>query len=374
MVRHGFRALVLLSSVAAVLVYLAAALPAARGEGPADAVEAAVLAQANRLLDGAPAYLDASDPAPVVPMPGYAWIVSRLVGVDDARLWLLRQLALVATLFTAALVLVIVRVEAGGWTLPLAAAGLSLAGPALFGSAPGAARPESIALLLVLLGFATLRLTMGVLGALAAALLLAAAFFLHAPAVWFIVAAMLSLACEDRRRCTAFTVVALVAVGGGTLALSRLLGPWFTFAAWEAPLRELAAGSDGMLRFAADHLLGRLAPFVLVAVLSFALTTQPWNERRGIWMWLALAGVAASLGAPSHDAAEVSLRASILAVVLVGAIALKLVVGQLAEAAGDADPAGENVQWAGLLLQFFVLVALAPTPPWLPMALAAVGG
>lgn len=374
MIRHGFRVLVLLSSLAAVALYLAAALPTARGAGPGDAVETAVLAQANRMLDGAPVYVDAAEPPAVVPMPGFAWIASRLVGVDDARLWLLRQLALVATLFTAVLVLAAVRIETGGWTLPLAAAGLSLAGPALFGAAPGAARPEAIALLLVLLGFATLRLTSGVIGAIAAALLVSGAFFVHAPALWFVLAAWLSLACEDRRRCTAFTVVALVALGGGTLLLSRMLGPWFTFAAWEAPLRALGTGGDTALRFAADHVLGRLAPFALVALLSFALSTQPWHERRGVWMWLGLAGIAASLGAPSHDAAEVSLTASILAVILLGAVALKLVVGQLADASSDADPAGETVLFAGILLQFFVLVALAPQPPWLPVALAAVGG
>jgi len=374
MIRHGFRVLVLLSSLAAVALYLAAALPAARGAGPGDAVEIAVLAQANRLLDGAPAYVDPSGPSTVVPMPGFAWIASRLVGVDDARLWLLRQLALVATLFTAVLVVAAVRIETGGWTLPLAAAGLSLAGPALFGSAPGMARPEAIALLFVLLAFATLRLTVGVLGALAAALLLSAAFFVHAPALWFVLAAWLSLACEDRRRCTAFTVVALVGIGGGTLVLSRLLGPWFTFAAWEAPLHALGTGGDTALRFAAEHVLGRLAPCALVAVLSFALSNQPWHERRGVWMWLALASVAASLGAPSHDAAEVSLTASIVAVVLLGAVALRLVVDQLAEAPGGADHAGESIVFAGILLQFFVLVALAQQPPWLPVALASVGG
>ena len=374
MMRHGFRALVVLSSLLAVTLYLAAALPAARGERPADAVEAALLDQANRMLDHAPVYAEPAGRSHIVLMPGFAWAVSLLMGVDHAQLWVIRQLALVATLVATLLVFGIVRFETGGWTLPLGAASLALLGPALFGPQPGAARPESIALLFVLLGFASLRFTIGVLGAIAAGVLLSIAFFVHAPAAWFIAAAALSLAFEDRRRCTAFAIAALVLIGGGYVVLSMVLGPWFNFAAWDEPLRALGLAGGRAVRFAADHLLGRLGVSTLAVVMSCAISTQPWHERRGIWMWLGAASIIASLAGTSDGAAGVSLLANIVTIGLVGAIALDLVARHLADSFGSAGHEGESVIFAGVLLQFFLLVALSPAPVWLGAAIGALTG
>ena len=377
MLRHGFRALLVLSSLLVVAFYLAAALPVARGTGPAataDPVEIAVLAQANRLLDHVPPYAEPSANAPVVPMPGFASAVSLLVGADDAQLWVVRQLALLATLVTAVLAFGIIRFETGGWTLPLGAATLMLLAPALFGAPPGAGRPESIALLFVLLGFASLRFTIGVVGAIAGSVLLSIAFFVHAPAVWFVAAAALSLAFEDRRRCTAFAIAALALVGGGYVVLSALLGPWFNFAAWDVPLRALGLAGGDVLPFVAGHLLGRLGVCTLAAVLSFAISTQPWHERRGIWMWLGMASIVASLATGTEGSAAASLHANFVGALLVGAIALDLVARHLADSFGSAGHEGESVIFAAVLLQGFVIVALAPTPAWVAGAISTFTG
>lgn len=370
MLRQAFRALVLASSLFAVFAYLAAALPVVQGSRPADAVESAVLDQSNRMLHHQPAYLESSDAPSGALMPGLAWSVSLLMGADDAKLWVVRQVALVATLFMAFLVFAIVHYETGGWALPFAVASLSLFGPALLGPAPGVARPESIALLFVLLGFGALRFTKGVVGALGAAILLAAAYAFHAQAAWFVGAAALSLALEDRRRFTAFALAGGLLVGGGTLILSRLLGPWFNFAAWDEPVRALVGGGAGALMFTTGHLLGRLGLCSLVVVLSCAISTQPWNERRGTWMWLAVASVLAGLGATPGGGA--TLLPNIVAVILVGAVALDLVSRHLADSSGSGGPEGESVIYAGLLLQFVILLAAAPTAPWLAGTIAAL--
>jgi hypothetical protein len=370
MLRHGFRALVVACSLLALIAYLAAAVPAALGERPADPVEAAVLDQANRLLDHRPAYAVAGPAPEVALMPGFAGTVALLVGVDDAKLWLVRQVALVAALFLAFLVAAMVHFESGGWTLPLAVASLSLVGPALLGPAPGTARPETIAVLFVVLGFGALRFTRGLLGAIAGALLLALAYAFHAQAVWFVGAAALSLAAEDRRRFSAFALAAGLVVGGGTLVASRAFGPWFNFAAFDEPLRALVAGGGGALAFTTEHLLGRLGLCTLVVLLSCAISTQPWNERRGTWMWLGAASLLAGLGAGATSGS--TLLPNVVAVILVGAVALDLVSRHLADSFGTGGHEGESVLYAGLLVQFVALGAAAPAAPWVAATVATL--
>ncbi len=376
MLRHGFRALLLLSSAVGLVLYFSAALPTVRTAGPSaapDSVESAILAQANHLLDHASPYVEPTGDAPVSLMPGYGIAIALLMGADDAQLWIVRQLALLATIVAALLVFGIVKAETGSWSLPFAVATLALVGPALFGAAPGAARPESIALLFALLGFATLRFTIGVVGAFGAGALLSLAFFVHAPALWFVVAAGLSLAFEDRRRCTAFGIAALGLIGVGYGLCSRLLGPWFNAAAWDEPMRALALAGVSVVPFAASHLLGCLAVCTMAAVFSFAISTQPWHERRGLWMWLAVAGIPASLAAWASAPGATSLQSGLVTALVVGAIAIDLVARHLADSFGSASHEGESVIFVAVALQMFLFVALTPTPGWIAQAIAGRG-
>jgi len=205
---------------------------------------------------------------------------------------------------------------------------------------------------------------MGMLGAIGAGILLSLAFFVHAPALWFVAAAALSLAFEDRRRCTAFATVALVLIGGGYLIFSGMFGPWFNFAAWDQPIAALAAGAAAWMPFTVGHVLGRLAICALAVVFSFAISTQPWHERRGQWMWFALAGLVASLAAGPNGPAAQSLQPSLVGALLAGAIAIDLVARHLADSFGGQSHDGESVIFVAVALQAFLFIALAPTPAW----------
>jgi len=144
MFRQGFRALLLVACALSVGLYLSVAFPVARAAGShaaPDSVEAALLAQANRLLDHKPTYVEPTGDSPIVLMPGFAIAIALLMGADDAQLWVVRQLALLAIVVTALLVFGLVRAETGSWTLPAATGTLALVAPALFGVPPGAARP-----------------------------------------------------------------------------------------------------------------------------------------------------------------------------------------------------------------------------------------
>ena len=131
-------------------------------------------------------------------MPGAPLLVALLVRLFDAHLWEPRLLALLLHCATAALVAWVVHRETRSATLGAAGAMVVLAGELLV-QAPAAAAPESLALLLALLGFAALRF-LGTTGACLAVPALAAACFSHPDGLWFTVAGILHLAVHDRRR------------------------------------------------------------------------------------------------------------------------------------------------------------------------------
>src|SRR4029077_20011088 len=118
----------------------------------------------------------------------------------------------------------------------------------------GIARPDSVMMLLVMLAFLELRVSVGVSGAIAAGLLLVFALCVDQRAAWFIVAAAVAIAIDDRKRLPAFVLVVGLAIGSGYVVLSRSLGPWFNFVVWDGPLASMRLSLKGLLHYVCDHL------------------------------------------------------------------------------------------------------------------------
>ncbi len=365
MARRSLRALILSISTLAVAVFTIAALRTVRDPSSGEPLEIAVLDQAERFAGHQWVYVEPSGPASVLPMPGLPAVVTLLMGDRGSQLWVLRAFAFTITLFVALLILSIVYLETKSWTLGLCAGGLALLGQGLFGGLPGVARPESVLLLLALLGFVALRFTTGVLGALLGAIFLATAFFFHSQAAWFIAAAYFSLALEDNRRLAAFALATGLLVGGGYVFLSHAFGPWFNFAAWDEPWRALRWSGGAALRFAADHLLGKLGICTVVAVLSFAMATRPWYGKCGLWMCLGVAVVLGGLLSTQSAAFESpALLPSVVVLSLLGPLSLQRVARHLAASFDTDERDGEAVILVVLLFQFVVFFSFAPAAGW----------
>ena len=252
--------------------------------------------------------------------------------------------------------------ETESWTLAFLGMGFLFMGHVLLAEPLAIARPETLMLLLALLAFLELRVSTGVVGALAAAVLLSAAVFVDQQGAWFIVAAGITIAIDDRKRLAAFTLVVGLVVGGGYVALSNHLGPWFNFVAWDQPLASIHFSPPGLLHYVGDHLLGKLGISTLAAVLSFALPTRPWRGKSGVWMTFGIASLAAGLLATqrasfgAHD-----LVPGIIALAMLGPISIQRVTGHLSSWPGSTRLAGRGVVLAALTLQVIVFLSCMPS-------------
>ncbi len=361
MITRSLRALLWLVSTLAVVGFT---FLAARGIGhprPFDPVEPALLDLATRLTHEEPLYAEPSIPAPAPPMPGFPVLISLLVRLWGPHPWEPRLLTLLATLGAAALVAGIVRLETRSWTLGVASGGFMLTGLGLLAGRPGVARPEALMLLLVLAGLVALRHLKGVRGVVLAVGPLAAAWFVQPLAAWFIAATAMWLAFEDRRRFIAFLLGVAVLWGGGYVLLSHTLGPWFNYAAWDAPLGALHFEPARLLRYVGDQLLGKLGVLTLAAVLLFALPAPPWRGPGGLWTCVGIAAVAAGLLATqSTQAGPHSLTCSVVVLALVGPMAIQRVTQHLSAWPGSSRMGGQGVVLAALALQFIMFFANVP--------------
>lgn len=366
MARLMLRAFVVVLALACATTFTAAAVEAIRGPLPADPIESSIVDQTRRFAARDFAYAEPTTPGAPVLMPGLPALVAVLVGVDVPRLELVRAVALTATLFTAFLLLFLVHFETASWTLGVAAGGLFLFGHGLFATAPGLARPEALSFLLVLLAFGALRYLVGVSGSILAGVLLALAWFFDAGALVFLLGALVSQAFDERRRLVTLAVVSGVLLAAATVVLMPRLGPWMSAAAWSGALERFAFDPRAALTFTTTTLLGRLGLFAAAFVFSCALTTQPWRDREGLWIWLGVAAVAGGAfatqqgGGPAHAGA---LAASVAAFALLGTLALQRVVHGLAGSGGE-EPSGEAVMLSALVLQFGVFAACATDAAW----------
>jgi hypothetical protein len=341
------------------------ALLALRGLTAAQAIdptESALLELAMRLEKHGPLYEQPAAAGALSIMPGFPLVAAVLVNTLGPDLLWLRITSLLAIVALAVLVMSIVHGETQNRTLALSSGSLMLAGYGLLAGNPAAARPEPIMLLLALGGGLAMRSMPGAAGGLVAALMFSAACFTHAQGVWFTGAALVYLLREDRGRLVAFTLGVATFLGGGFVLLSRALGPWFNYYAWDLPVQALRFDGPGMLHFFGNQLLGTLGVLTVMSVLSFALPTRPWRGAGGLWPCIGLAAVCAGLIATQNAAPEPQAMAvCVAALALVGPISMHRVTQHLSTWPDSTRMAGESAALVALVLQFVALFASVPT-------------
>ena len=332
-----------------------ARFPAARLVSPDDGL---MLDHAVRFASGDLAYQAPPTPQALSPMPGFPWVVSWMVTIFGPQLWEARFVSLLASLVAAGFALLIVRSETKSWTLGVASGGILLLGLTVLTGHPEAARPEPLALALGLAGLLVLRHVPGYLGSMAAGLLLSAAFFVHPLALWLIGAAIACRVAEQPKHCLALVLTVGLACGGGYVMLSKSLGDWFNFSAFDGPLSALRFRPARLLHFVGDVLLGRLGVLTLSTVMAFALPTRPWRGPAGLWTWVAFAAlVAGFVATQSLRVTPSDLIPVMTALALVGPISAQKVTQHLSAWPGSSRLGGRGVVLTALALQFIMLFA-----------------
>jgi len=239
-----------------------------------------------------------------------------------------------------------------------ASGAFACAGLAMVGGTPGAASAMSLMLALALGGLLALRQWRGVWGAIGAAVCLTLALAVHPLALWFAVATAFYLAFDNRPRLITFTLATAALVGGGYVLLSQWLGPWFNFAAWDAPAQAVSWQPGPLLHYVGDVLLGRLSVLVLPAVLTFALPTAPWRGPGGMWVAAGMASLlAGAVATQSTWGSTDALGAMATVLALVGPISIQRVTRHLAAWPGSSRLGGQGVVLAALALQFVAFIA-----------------
>jgi hypothetical protein len=352
------RLLVWMVSGTAIVVISTLGVRTALSSRMATPVEMEVLTLAGRLAHPGPLYNEPTQAHPASVMPVLPLVAQALVDTWGPRLWLIRLLALVSMLGVAGIVATIVHVETESRTLGAAGAGLLLAGYHALGGQPGVATPEPLMLALVLAGFLSLRTIHGAWGAAIAALLVSVACFTDQQAVVFAAAGGLYLALEGRGRLTPYVLGLALLGGGGYLVLSRFLGPWFNFYAWDVPVRSLEFAPIRLLDYLGRGLLGTLGGLTLAAILGLALPPEPWRGPGGVWMCLGAAALGAGLVATQvWGGAPYAALTSVAALALIGPVAMRHVTRHLSAWPGSNRLSGESVLFVALALQFVALFA-----------------
>jgi hypothetical protein len=344
-------------SAAALLAFMAVGFSRLAHPLPLDPAEGVWRSEIQRLTSGLP-LVDAPSLAyiPLPAMPGFALLAALPAAFVGPELWLLRLIALLATLGTACLVARAVKAETHSTLFAMVAVGLLVAAFAATGSRLDVGRPEALAWFLALAGLSTLRFTTGRLGACAAALLLALAFFTAAHTGWFAIAALLHVSLNDRPRRLAFACSVVAACAGGVLLLARVLGPWWAFYAWDLPLHLVHPDRVRLSAVIGTGLAGTLTPLALPVLMAAALPASLWHGRSGVWLWAVVGGAAAAIvGAIEPAAISPGLGPVVVALVIAGPIALVRVVSHLAAWPGSGRAGRSWVLHAILLLQFFPL-------------------
>ncbi len=290
-------------------------------------------------------------------MPIFAFVSSWLARAFGPALWEPRLVAFGSSLGIALLAAVVVWIETRRPTLAVGAAGVYCMAFGLTGSCYDVARPDSLMLLLAFSGLAILRYTRGLPGAVAAAFVLALAFFTKQHAVLFCFGAVAYLLFQDRRRFVPFTLTLLVLCLGGYLALTVWLGEWFRFYTWSIPRGWSQIDRARIEHYVGHGLFGALGALTIPAVLALGTAERPWKHPRGLWFWAGLAGVGTGLLATLDAYAyRHVLIPTVVAFTFLGPIALDQLGRQLEAGAEGGRGLGTAVIYGVLLAQFFPLL------------------
>jgi hypothetical protein len=368
MLRTLLRSLVLLACVAVTVSFTLTSLRHLTDPAPDNATEQAILDSAQRMAVGEPVYDESTISAAPAPMPAYTYVIYYATGGHDIRLRQLRMLAAGIALGLSLVIATLVQLESESFTLAAAGGAFVLLG---LDFAPGiatAARPEILMLLLVTLGFSVLRFTNGIWGALMAAPLFAFSYFVDQQAGWFLAAAYLALGIQDRTRLFVFALLSGLLIGGGFTYLSFKLGAWFNFNAWDAPLATLRHHGGSALHYLSDYMLGKFGVWILATLLAFAMPTQPWTGKRGMWLFFAAAALACGLMATQTRMFDPRLLIpGMIALALLGPIMVQRVARHLSAGMDPDLPSSDGVIVVAIALQMLVILAALPMTRWLPI-------
>jgi hypothetical protein len=359
MFKSSLRVTLWITSALSLVGYLILAGHGLSNSAPYDSAEVAVLEQAGRIANGDGLYRDAVPSTDVGVLPVFPFAVAGLVRLFGSYVWEPRLITLLATLLCAAAAALAVRTETKSGTLAIASAGLLLMGHGLItvGSVVGASA-ESLMLLIALVGCITLRFMENIIGAVIAAVLFTTAWFTHPVGPWFAMGALIHLAVHDRRRLIAYALCLALFVGGGHVALSMVLGPWFNYFAWDSLFSSMRLQPLGLLTFIGTQLLGALGVLTMVTVLAFALPVQPWRGATGVWGWMAFAALVAGILGTQNVVLQVdALRPVIVALAVVGPVSMQRVTHHLSSWPGASRIGGQGVVLTALVLQFVTLFA-----------------
>ena len=317
--------------------------------------------RAKLMSQGLAPYADTDRPS-AMPMPGLPLVVAGLVAMFGVWPFQPGFVGALAALIVAALIGRIVSDETRSATLGFCAAAFFLLGAALTGVSLGEPRADLLMLLPALLGGLVLRWTTRPVETVLAGVLFALASFTHAAGLWFAAAALLHLATHDRTRLLSYSVGLLLFLGGGHLALSSFLGPWYNFHTWDAPIAALQFQPGTLVEFLGRQLFGAFGVLSLAMVLSFALPTPPWRGPIGVWTWLAFGVLGASLAATQTPAGSAGALGAVAGVLtIVGAIAIQRVTQHLSAWPGSSRLGGHEAVLTALALQFLTLFSNLPS-------------
>jgi len=227
-------------------------------------------------------------------------------------------------------------------------------------------------LMFVVAGFTTLRFSKGTWGALLTALWLSAACFTHVSALWFVAAMIFYVVSEQHRPLMVLLPALAVLLGAGQILMSRGLGQWFNFYAWDLPFSSLHFAPSQLLYFMGNQVLGKLGVLVVAALISLALPTPPWRGLRGVWMCMGVSALVAGLVASQNPGAGTELLLpGVIVLTLLGSISIHSVTIQLATRPGATRGDGRGIVLAALALQFLVFFATLPADRMSLRALAS---
>jgi hypothetical protein len=164
----------------------------------------------------------------------------------------------------------------------------------------------------------------------------------------------------------AYVLVVGLIVGGGYVLLSRLLGPWFNYDAWDVPLATLRPSLTAPIHLVGGQLLGTLGFWTLAALLSFALPSQSLSGKSGAWIYMAVAAVLAGLFSTQREGfGPAALLPALVVLSVLGPVSMQRVARHLAVSPGSSPHEGETVLLAAVALQFLAVLPIIPLERWL---------
>ena len=265
------RAAAAVAGVAVIAVYLGIALTRLRFPGPLEILEGNSLVEVHRLLTGQQLYAEPS--ASYVPdgyTPLYFAVSAAVASVLGPSYLSLRLVSLVASLACFVILGRLVQRETRSRTAGLAAAGLLAATYFATDTWFDVGRVDSLFLALSIAGLYAVRWASSTRGAIAAGLLLGAAFLTKQTALAEGVTVLAALAAGSGRRLAGPAVAAYVAViGASTLALGLASHGWYVYYVFEEMSQH--AFSPGI---ATHFWTAGLLPTLGVAICAVVLGTR----------------------------------------------------------------------------------------------------